>query len=292
MPQQAPQLFNVVNEMASPPASRCPRSTSSTTHRPTPSRPAAIRSTRRGDHDRPAPEAEPRGAAGRPRPRDVARPQLRHPVHADRRRHGRQHRPAGPASSCATRSGSAAAGVATTTTTAAAGWQIDLLVVGRRDGHPGADLHGLVQMAVSRQREYLADASSVELTRNPHGLESALAKLASDNEPLHSANGATQHLYIVNPLKKLGGGSLSSRPIRRSSIGSTGCASSPARRRWTRRSAAPAGAGPGVGRGAARLSPAARPPLAAGHPVALQRSVPRGTFPRADGQPVRQFGPR
>jgi heat shock protein HtpX len=65
----------------------------------------------------------------------------------------------------------------------------------------------LVQMAVSRQREYLADASSVELTRNPHGLESALAKLAADSEPLHSANGATQHLYIVNPLKKLGGGS-------------------------------------------------------------------------------------
>ena len=65
----------------------------------------------------------------------------------------------------------------------------------------------LVQMAVSRQREYLADASSVELTRNPHGLERALAKLASDPEPLTSANGATQHLYIVNPLKKLGGGS-------------------------------------------------------------------------------------
>jgi heat shock protein HtpX len=65
----------------------------------------------------------------------------------------------------------------------------------------------LVQMAVSRQREYLADASSVELTRNPHGLESALAKLAMDGESLHSANGATQHLYIVNPLKKLGGGS-------------------------------------------------------------------------------------
>ena len=64
-----------------------------------------------------------------------------------------------------------------------------------------------VQMAVSRQREYLADASSVELTRNPHGLELALAKLAADDEPLHSANGATQHLYIVNPLKKFGGGS-------------------------------------------------------------------------------------
>ncbi len=65
----------------------------------------------------------------------------------------------------------------------------------------------LVQMAVSRQREYLADASSVQLTRNPHGLERALAKLAADKESLHSANGATQHLYIVNPLKKLGGGS-------------------------------------------------------------------------------------
>ena len=38
----------------------------------------------------------------------------------------------------------------------------------------------LVQLAVSRQREYLADASSVELTRNPHGLERALAKLAGD----------------------------------------------------------------------------------------------------------------
>ena len=64
----------------------------------------------------------------------------------------------------------------------------------------------MVQMAVSRQREYLADASSVQLTRNPHGLESALAKIAADPTPLKAANGATQHLYIVNPLKKLGGG--------------------------------------------------------------------------------------
>ena len=65
----------------------------------------------------------------------------------------------------------------------------------------------LVQMAVSRQREYLADASSVELTRNPVGLERALASIAADQEPLEVANRATQHLYIVNPLKKLGGGS-------------------------------------------------------------------------------------
>jgi heat shock protein HtpX len=60
----------------------------------------------------------------------------------------------------------------------------------------------LVQLAVSRQREYLADASSVELTRNPAGLEEALAKIAADPEPLAVANRATQHLYIVNPLKK------------------------------------------------------------------------------------------
>jgi heat shock protein HtpX len=60
----------------------------------------------------------------------------------------------------------------------------------------------LVQLAVSRQREYLADASSVELTRNPTGLERALAKIASDPEPLEVANRATQHLYIVNPIKK------------------------------------------------------------------------------------------
>jgi heat shock protein HtpX len=65
----------------------------------------------------------------------------------------------------------------------------------------------LVQLAVSRQREYLADASSVELTRNPYGLERALAEIASDPEPLSVANGATQHMYIVNPLKKVGGGS-------------------------------------------------------------------------------------
>jgi heat shock protein HtpX len=60
----------------------------------------------------------------------------------------------------------------------------------------------LVQLAVSRQREYLADASSVELTRNPHGLESALAKIAADQEVLEVANRATAHLYFTNPIKK------------------------------------------------------------------------------------------
>ncbi len=61
----------------------------------------------------------------------------------------------------------------------------------------------LVQMAVNRQREFLADATSVELTRNPYGLERALAKLATDTEKLEGANRATQHLYVVNPVKKL-----------------------------------------------------------------------------------------
>jgi heat shock protein HtpX len=60
----------------------------------------------------------------------------------------------------------------------------------------------LVQLAVSRQREYLADATSVEFTRNPAGLERALAKIAEDQEVLEVANRATQHLYIVNPIKK------------------------------------------------------------------------------------------
>ena len=60
----------------------------------------------------------------------------------------------------------------------------------------------LVQLAVSRQREYLADTSSVELTRNPHGLQRALAILADDREVLEVANRATQHLYFRNPIHK------------------------------------------------------------------------------------------
>jgi len=60
----------------------------------------------------------------------------------------------------------------------------------------------IIHMALSRQREYLADAGSVELTRNPHGLASALAKLADDKEVLEVANRATAPLYIVHPIKK------------------------------------------------------------------------------------------
>ncbi len=67
----------------------------------------------------------------------------------------------------------------------------------------------MVQMAVSRQREYLADASGVELTRNPYGLERALAKISLDTEPLEVANRATQHLYFENPVKAATGTSRS-----------------------------------------------------------------------------------
>ncbi len=59
----------------------------------------------------------------------------------------------------------------------------------------------LIQLAVSRQREYLADASGALLTRYPPGLASALRKIASDREPLEVANKATASLYIANPLK-------------------------------------------------------------------------------------------
>jgi len=61
-----------------------------------------------------------------------------------------------------------------------------------------------IQLAISRQREYLADAGAVELTRYPEGLASALRKLADASTPIDpdKANRAIAHLYIINPLKK------------------------------------------------------------------------------------------
>lgn len=59
----------------------------------------------------------------------------------------------------------------------------------------------LIQLALSRKRELLADASAVLLTRYPSGLANALQKISSDREPLEAANRGTAHLYIVNPLK-------------------------------------------------------------------------------------------
>ncbi len=59
----------------------------------------------------------------------------------------------------------------------------------------------LIQLAISRKREYLADASGALLTRYPEGLASALEKIAKDPRPVRSASNATAHLFITNPFK-------------------------------------------------------------------------------------------
>ena len=59
----------------------------------------------------------------------------------------------------------------------------------------------LMQLAISRKREFLADADAALLTRYPEGLARALEKISADSEPLESANRATAHLFIVNPFK-------------------------------------------------------------------------------------------
>ena len=58
----------------------------------------------------------------------------------------------------------------------------------------------LIRLAISRKREFLADANGALLTRYPPGLASALRKISTDREPLEAANKATAHLYIINPL--------------------------------------------------------------------------------------------
>lgn len=97
-----------------------------------------------------------------------------------------------------------------------ADWMLRISFHGRRRNQEGAPLMliglifallspiaaTLIQLAISRRREYLADASGVLLTRYPQGLSEALEKIASDSEPLEVANKATAHLYIVNPLKE------------------------------------------------------------------------------------------
>ena len=59
----------------------------------------------------------------------------------------------------------------------------------------------LIQLAISRRREYLADSGSVFITKQPMGLIEALGIISNDHEPLEAANKATAHLYIINPFK-------------------------------------------------------------------------------------------
>lgn len=63
----------------------------------------------------------------------------------------------------------------------------------------------LIRLAISRKREFLADANGALLTRYPPGLASALKKISKDREPLEAANKATAHLYIINPLLDIRG---------------------------------------------------------------------------------------
>ncbi len=63
-------------------------------------------------------------------------------------------------------------------------------------------LASIAQMAVSREREYLADASAVNITRYPEGMISALKKLQSHSQPMKSQNSAAEAMYINNPLRK------------------------------------------------------------------------------------------
>jgi heat shock protein HtpX len=96
-------------------------------------------------------------------------------------------------------------------------WMIRMSIFGRRRNNGGGNplmlvaivlallsplAATLIKLAVSRKREYLADASGALLTRYPQGLASALRKIEQDQKPLEVANKATAHLYIINPLKE------------------------------------------------------------------------------------------
>jgi Zn-dependent protease with chaperone function len=81
----------------------------------------------------------------------------------------------------------------------------------------------LVRFAVSRQREYLADATSVRLTRNPVGLIGALEKLAAEQRPFDGANRATQHMLSIRSRSSAPTRRRCSRPTRRSSSASSDC---------------------------------------------------------------------
>ena len=79
--------------------------------------------------------------------------------------------------------------------------QIIFLVVGLALAILSPIIAVIIQLAISRKREFLADASGSLLTRYPEGLASALEKISADREPLEAANKATAHLYFANPLK-------------------------------------------------------------------------------------------
>lgn len=80
-------------------------------------------------------------------------------------------------------------------------FQIIMIVIGLLAAILAPLIAKLIQLAISRKREFLADAAGALLTRYPEGLASALEKISSNPMPLKAANKATAHLYIANPLK-------------------------------------------------------------------------------------------
>jgi len=79
--------------------------------------------------------------------------------------------------------------------------QVIMIIVGLLAAILAPLIAKLIQLAISRKREFLADASGALLTRYPDGLASALEKISHNQTPLRVANKATAHLYIANPLK-------------------------------------------------------------------------------------------
>ena len=116
---------------------------------------------------------------------------------------------------------------ATTATAAAAASRRSIFVVAIVLAILAPIISRFIQLAVSRQREYLADASSVELTRNPYGLERALAKIVGDQEVLEVANRGDPAHVLHEPDQEVRGALVGPDvdPPGRSSTGSTGCAS-------------------------------------------------------------------
>ena len=70
----------------------------------------------------------------------------------------------------------------------------------------------LLQLAVSRRREFLADATAIQYTRNPEGLISALIKISDDPNELKNVSNATAHMYIANPFRNKKTNLLSTHP--------------------------------------------------------------------------------
>ena len=83
--------------------------------------------------------------------------------------------------------------------------QVILLIAGIAMALLSPIIAKIIQLAISRKREFLADSTGVSMTKNPEGLAKALEKIALDKEPLEAANNATAHLYISNPLKNTKG---------------------------------------------------------------------------------------